>query len=391
MITGRPELGSVAPPARMPPKFWTAIQMRAKTDDGQYHRGLGDLRRHEHARGDDDADEGQQDRHGGAVVEEQRLRGSVDVGEPAGLSAVQSGNQVMERLRRPARTHEREDGQDPPRHDPDGLGHGDADRAGGHEGQVRSARRPQEHGQNGIEEHPARSTAERGGTSEEDAAQPLTEPPHPESPHDRERQRRLDGALVDDPEGDEELDPGEDGVGQDRLVVDVRGVPGDRVGDPARVSGAESVQHAAEAVRPAGEHERLQLQGGVQQPDGGQYQLEGPLEVPWWSIDPNVGGNGGGRRTGGRVLLHLGDRHTSPPHFRARSTTRRSISPITTMRSRSAQPTTSIVLEVFVDEASADSVDTGVGDGARDVGAGRDLPDQDPAVQADSSTSSCGA
>ena len=29
-MTSRPELGSVAPPARIPPKSWTATQMRAK-------------------------------------------------------------------------------------------------------------------------------------------------------------------------------------------------------------------------------------------------------------------------------------------------------------------------------------------------------------------------
>ena len=87
-MTRRPELGSVAPPARMPPKFWTATQMSGKHHDGQDHRHLGDLRWSEHPSGHDEADDGQQDGHGRPVMEEEGFRGPVDMGEPSRLSTV---------------------------------------------------------------------------------------------------------------------------------------------------------------------------------------------------------------------------------------------------------------------------------------------------------------
>ncbi len=108
--------------------------------NGQHHRHLGDLRWGEHPGRHDDADDGQQDRHGGAVVEEQGLRRLVDVGEPAGLSTVQTGHQIVQRLRRAARPDQRQDGQEPPDHGPDDLGPRHPDRAGGHEGRCPSPR-----------------------------------------------------------------------------------------------------------------------------------------------------------------------------------------------------------------------------------------------------------
>ena len=48
---------------------------------------------------------------------------------------------------------------------------------------------------------------------------------------------------------------------------------------PAGVAHSEVVEHAAEPVRTPGEHERLELQHRIEQPDRCQHELECPLKV----------------------------------------------------------------------------------------------------------------
>ena len=93
------------------------------------------------------------------------------MGEPSGLSAVQTGHQIVERLGdRPEPTKERTAGSPtwrprwpwPPSPRPCGRRR----RAGP------SLARPQEHGQKGVEEHPAGPAAERGGPPEKTAPAP---------------------------------------------------------------------------------------------------------------------------------------------------------------------------------------------------------------------------
>ena len=86
------------------------------------------------------------------------------MGEPSWLPTVQTGHQVVQRLGRATRADQRQDSQEPPHHRPDGLGRRYPNGAGGHEGLVRAIARPQEHGEDGVEEDTAGSAAERGGS-----------------------------------------------------------------------------------------------------------------------------------------------------------------------------------------------------------------------------------
>ena len=150
-----------------------------------------------------------------------------------------------------------------------------------------------------------------------DVPETFPEPPDAQGPDDGERQGGFEGSLPDDPEADEELHEREGAVGEHRIVIDVRGVPGDRVRDPAGVARGEVVEHAAEPVRPPGEHERLELQNGIEEPDRCQDQLKRPLEVPRLL---NRGGRDppGVDHHGWRIAgPHLGHAHRSPPSCRA--------------------------------------------------------------------------
>ena len=113
-----------------------------------------------------------------------------------------------------------------------------------------------------------------------DVPDTFPEPPDAQSPDDGQRQCGLEGSLPHDPEADEELHERKDAVGEHRIVIDIRGVPGDRVLDPAGVARGHVVEHAAEPVRSPGEHERLELQHRIEEPDRCQDQLKRPLEVP---------------------------------------------------------------------------------------------------------------
>ena len=84
--------------------------------------------------------------------------------------------------------------------------------------------------------------------------------PNHQTASDQTTERASAGLSVargNDPESDKELDQGERCVGRHGVVVDDRGVPGDRAGDPAGVAARQSVQHCAESVRPRREHEGL--------------------------------------------------------------------------------------------------------------------------------------
>ena len=97
MMTSRPEFGSVAPPARMPPKSWTATQMTAKTamavtsvtwaNCGGRKTPAATIRQTWPA-GSPPC----------AVVQEEGLRHTVDVGEPPRLAVVHPGHQVVQGL-----------------------------------------------------------------------------------------------------------------------------------------------------------------------------------------------------------------------------------------------------------------------------------------------------
>ena len=66
MMTSSPELGSVAPPARIPPKFCDCHPDQDEDHDPEHQGDLGELRREEDPDGHGDADDGEQD--GAAVV-----------------------------------------------------------------------------------------------------------------------------------------------------------------------------------------------------------------------------------------------------------------------------------------------------------------------------------
>jgi hypothetical protein len=63
-------------------------------------------------------------------------------------------------------------------------------------------------------------------------------------------------------------------------VVDYRGIPCHRVGNPPGIPRSRRPQHAAEPVRSTAEHEGLKLQNSVEEPQRRQDQSTRSLKVP---------------------------------------------------------------------------------------------------------------
>ncbi len=200
-----PAFGSVAPPARIPPKFCTATQITAKTTiattmvawaiRGVMNTPAATARQ----------TMAQQYRRRRPIVEEERFGGPVDTGQPPGLSGVHAGHEIVECPWRTARADDRQDCQQCPRRPPTWPWPPPPPPCGPPRTACPTLAWPQENGQNGVEQHAARTTAERGAPPGEIRPQSLTEPPHADGPDDRERQCGLAGSFEDDPEGDQEL------------------------------------------------------------------------------------------------------------------------------------------------------------------------------------------
>ena len=263
MMTSGPEFGSVAPPARMPPRFSVATQMKMKVTIAEHQRHLGDLRRKVDPDRHDGTDHGEEDRGCRAVMEEHRCGRSIDAGKPPGLPG-EGGHEVVQRLGRPTRADDGQEAEQPPHHRPDRLGGGHPHGPSSHERRVRAHTRPQEDRQEGVEEHATGTAPEWGCPTVKDVAETFPEPPDGDRPDDGEGQGGFEGSLPDDPQSDEELYEREEAVAEYRVVVHVRCVPGDGVRHPPGIARRGGIEHATEAVRPPDEHERLELQHRIE-------------------------------------------------------------------------------------------------------------------------------
>ena len=208
-----PELGSVAPPARIPPKFSVATQTKTKVTIPRTSVTSVQPRRKVDPDGHQRTDHGEQDRGSRAVMEEHRCGGPIDAGKPSGLSGV-GGHQVVQRLGRPARADDGQESQEAPHHRPDRLRGGHPDGPSSDKWSVRADTRPQQDRQEGVEEHGAGAAPEGRGAPVGDVSETLSEPPDAERPDDGKRQRGFEGSRPDDPEADEELHEREDAVGE---------------------------------------------------------------------------------------------------------------------------------------------------------------------------------
>lgn len=129
---------------------------------------------------------------------------------------------------------------------------------------------PQQQREQRVQEGGARRSGDRV-RSGENAAEALAEPPHAERPGDRRGEGRPDGPPRDEPDRERELHRREQRIQEDRVRGDdVSGPqlrPRDRRGVPLR----GRLDHLAGEA--ASEHERLTLEGGICEPDGGEREL----------------------------------------------------------------------------------------------------------------------
>ena len=199
-------------------------------------------------------------------------------GYPAGLAAGHAHDHVVQRLRRPVRRGQREVRQAAPQHQPQQPGHGCPDRPGRHErgGHARPVGRPQQHGEQRVQDHRAGSAVHRARAAAQHTAEAFAEPPHTQRPRDRGGQRHSDRGTVGDSQPKQQLNGGEDRVEQHQMVLNEGRVPADRTGDDTRVPRRTIPDHLPEhrAV-----HGRLVLQQAVKKPGGRQDQLQHPARV----------------------------------------------------------------------------------------------------------------
>ncbi len=316
----RPGAGVGGAPGQDPPERLPEDPEHHGHHEGQDQGGAHRLRRQVDTSRDDGQHDSQDDRRGQTLVRHDGGASPQQGGDPARLPGLQARDHVVQALRRPAAGQQGEVGQAEPEHQPQGPGHPGAHRASGDERDRPAAvRRPQQHGQQRVEDHRARRTADRIDISGQDQAEALAEPPHRDRPADRGGQRRPDRRPPGDAQAQQQLDGGEDRVEQDEVMLDQGGVPGDRAGDDPGVAGRRLGQHRAE---PLGEHEPLVLQDAVQQPYRGQGQLQQPP-----GVGRSPGGTGFGaqpaspgqtRCPGGDVTHPVSPRQPPPGHrFRA--------------------------------------------------------------------------
>ena len=109
----------------------------------------------------------------------------------------------------------------------------------------------------------------------EDHAQPLAEDPNPGGPGERQDQGRLDRRAVEQAHADEELDQREEGVPHRDVGGDEVPDVGDEVADDEGL--ALGVGQDVGLDEAAAEHERLELQGGIEDPEEAQDDLQDAL------------------------------------------------------------------------------------------------------------------
>ena len=198
-------------------------------------------------------------------------------GQPAGLPGRHPGDHAAERLRRPGRREQRQVGQAAPQHQPERPGHVRPGEPASDEGcRPVTATGPQQDGEQRVDDHGARRAVSRAAGPVQDPAEALAEPPHAQRPHDRGAERELERRPPGDPEADRELDEREDRVRQRAMPGDDLGGPVDRVRDDRRVARRRRAEHLREALA---EHEGLELQHRIEQPDARQHQLQPPPDI----------------------------------------------------------------------------------------------------------------
>ena len=184
---------------------------------------------------------------------------------------------------------QRQVGQAAPQHQPERPGHVRPGELHGDEGcRPVTAAGPQQDGEQRVDDHGARRAVSRAAAPLQDPAEALAEPPHAQGPPDRGAERRLDGRPPGDAEADRELDEREDRVRRGAMPGDDLGGPVDRRGDDRGVANRRRAEHLREALA---EHEGLELQHRIEQPDARQHQLQPP---------PDIGG-------GPAFLIHRAD------------------------------------------------------------------------------------
>ncbi len=199
---------------------------------------------------------------------------------PARFACGHGRHRVAEALGGPVGRQQLEVGEAAPEGHPGHSGEPGSERAvPGHRPTRRpSLARPDQDGDEGVEDDGAGVAGYRRRAGEH-AAQALAEPPDPDRPGDRGGQRGPHRRAPEQAEGDEELDGGEQCVPQPDVVRhDVIG-PEHRPADHRRVAGCSRLEHVHnEAPR---EHGGLELQGGVEQPD----EPEGDLQATPPTVD----------------------------------------------------------------------------------------------------------
>jgi hypothetical protein len=135
------------------------------------------------------------------------------------------------------------------------------------------AARPGSEREHAVDENRARGAAEQTRVPARESGQALAEEPHPERPGERSGEREPGGAGREQPEPDQQLNRREGHVPGDRVGRDQVRRPVDRAGDEVGLPGSQRGDHLP---RKAGaEHERLELQCAVQEPEEPQDDLQG--------------------------------------------------------------------------------------------------------------------
>ena len=222
-------------------------------------------------------------------------------GRASRLAAVQPGHQVVQCLGRAPGADQREDSARIPQTATQMPGPHSRPRYGRPRTAVRSLARPQQNGQHGVEEHAP-------GPPPNGVAPPWKIPPAPPRTTTRRGPRRWRGRSAASSSASRRSRRrsgtgwGEGRVGQygwwstiDPFQVIVWATqPGFPAGHP--------VEHPAEPIGPGGEHERLDLEHGVEQPHRGQHSWN----VRWRSLGLRALA-GGASTAGGRRLYSCPD------------------------------------------------------------------------------------
>ena len=128
-----------------------------------------------------------------------------------------------------------------------------------------------------VEEHRPRGAGQRAGRAGEEHAQALADDPDAEHPGERHGQRGAHRAPEEQADADEELDQREERVPHRDVgrheVPDVGDEVAEDEGLPAGVGQDDGLHEAA------AEHEGLELQRGIEDPEEAEDDLQGPLRT----------------------------------------------------------------------------------------------------------------